>query len=70
MFILHQTNINSLHKYVGTLMKSGVRREEKIGEICNQENEILIANEMRHQTPYFLTIWKGDGFFFAKGMHF
>jgi len=37
--------------------------EEKIVEVCNQENQILATNETRHQTHYFLSIWKGGELF-------
>jgi hypothetical protein len=41
-------------------MRSAVLMRKKLGHICNQENEILLANETTRQTYLYFTHWKGD----------
>jgi hypothetical protein len=48
-------------------MRNGVLMEEKFGEVRNQENEIPLPNNTKHQTHYFLPIWKGVVCFFERG---
>jgi hypothetical protein len=36
-------------------MKSASINEEKIGDLCNQENEILLANETTCQSYFYFT---------------